>query len=173
VSRVTTALLVGVALIVLIGIGACVGRTKQVQTLESVTEAPNHPKADRFAFTGEAKTQVLGKSTWKSNSDMRTPGQGVMQAMWVVPVSDPGSELGDSVTMWVTASFPVKHADDPEPWLQRLRDEFDGHPQELPAQVRAGEGRNSGWEKAIVMAERSYGLKSHPQAPVVTWPPLD
>lgn len=147
------------------------------QRIGSVKEAVNYPLAESFLFTGKARTEHLGIYTWRTPAYRRPvddPGYDP-HAMWVVPVVDRSNNDSDPVCMWVTLVIPGKGIrngkDLPEHWFSQLRASFDGREVKAKVMVRAGEGRGSGWEKAIRIAEQKYRLKSHPSAPVVAWPP--
>lgn len=165
-----------VVVLVLLVAAGCRGAPRSAYTvLGSVREAVEHPDAERIAFTGEVQAALLGRHTWRERGGSTyapRAGEPDPNAMWVVPVADPGQPLGPEVTLWLTPSAHVRGDDDPGPWLERVRAEVDGQAVRTRIRGRARD-QGAGWASAIADAEARHGLRSHPDAAVAIWPPKD
>lgn len=166
------------ALILMVSASACTFAAKEPRRLRSVREAVSHPEAESFIFTGTAMTRYMGAYTWRNPAYRRpfgSEGNPDPFAIWVVPVADVSGDDAGPVAMWVTLVIPGRNIrnleDRPANWFEMLRTAFNGKEVKAKVMVRAGEGRGSGWEKAVRNAETKHGLKSDPLAPVVAWPP--
>lgn len=148
------------------------------QKVGSVKDAVNYRHAESFLFTGIAETEHLGIYTWRNPAFKRpfgSDGEPDPFAIWVVPVVDQSVSGSGIVYLWATLVMPGANNRNDEKirgeWLDTLRSSLNGKEVEARVMVRAGDERGSGWEKAIRNAELKHGLKSHPLAPVVAWPP--
>ena len=140
--------------------------------IASVGQAPDQASARRLAFTGRAHTAVIGVHGWSIKHVRSVGKQDVADhEMWVIPVVDVEGSLGDEVKLWVTPSFQIDGGTDPSAFFEQLRAEFDGKPQDLVVRGRATDNPDAGWVKAVATAEATFGVTSHPDAPVVSFPP--
>lgn len=149
----------------------------KAQAIASVKEAVEHPRAEYLSFTAYARTELLGIHTWR-NPPLRGSfdGEGPDPFVaWALPVFDTPSGGGEDVHLWLTrvgSGRNLKNGIDlPEDWCKVVEEGFQGQPVTAKVMVRAADGRGSAWESAIKDAEERYGLRSHPLAPVVAWPP--
>lgn len=141
--------------------------------LLSIDDAVTHPTAKTFTFTAVSRQDVRGVFV----STLRHPASvGVSEPsrteLWVVPLQPPGSEPSDEVRAWVCMRDPVSGGTPPDAWLRRLAAELDGQPLTLKVAARAGApaDRENTWRQAITDAETRSGVRSHPDAPIFSFP---
>lgn len=150
---------------------ACLPVGKTPVDLASVSEATGHRAGTTVTFTGVARTDVRGIDVYGTKHP-KSVGRKEFDhhEMWVVPVDDAAGSPTDPVTLWVTPSMVIPEGQDPSPWFDQLKAEFDGKPQTLKVRGSADESK-AGWAKAIADAETRHGVRSDPKAIVVPWPP--
>jgi len=159
------------SLAVLLLIGACNRSNRGRVVLQKVDEAVAHPKAKFFTLRGQSIPDRRGIGSWEFRHP-RSVGTNDLTGheMWVVPVVDPGGELGDEVFVWLTPPGHIKAGDSPNAWVERLQKEFDGKELTLKVVARVANAPNSGWAKAIADVQNRHGLRSNPHAPILLFP---
>mgnify|MGYP007088118957 CR=1 FL=1 len=114
----------------------------------SVSQAPRFPKAQRFHFTDGMPSERLTARFYKAGH--RGPGV----TYWAAPVTVEGWRQSEPVTLWVCAGSKDELAEWTKPHRKGLR---------------VGALGGDGCKGAVLAAEQAFGLRSAPNAPVITW----
>jgi len=148
--------------------------------LAKVEDAKAFKRGDWIEFTGVSVTTVMGEHRWRhrgGNAYQPNPNNPHPQAMWVVPVINPGDSAPKDVHMWVAAPHEwTRHYQKPGPWFAKLKADFDGKLIQKNLLGSAGgpstwTSASPSWEKAIKDVITRTGLTTPPDAAVVLWPP--
>lgn len=158
---------------ILLLVGGCSLPALGSVQLERIEDAVDHPKASTLAFLAESRPDVRGVFI----STLRHPAavgasEPSRTEVWVVPLQSPGQPHSEEILAWVGMRDPVAAGTGPEAWLKRLAAELDGRPMTLKVGARAGQAgdRVGTWREAITDAELRHGVRSHPDAPVFSFP---
>jgi hypothetical protein len=144
--------------------------------LASLEEGHAYERGDRVRFTGVSVPERLGEHRWRQGS--YSGNQSLPHGYWVMPVVEVGEGTPTEVQMWLCSPQAwSRQFRERGPWLDRVREGFDG--KEVTAKVLSSAGEPSewaegaAWQKAIAEVTKRTGMTSHPRALVVSWPPED
>jgi hypothetical protein len=158
---------------------ACTGpiidlRPLNPAVLESIDDAVRHPKTDAFTFEAQIQPEFLGVNSatnWHRNPGPNDPG--LTTELWFVPLVPAGSPRRAEVRAWVVTRRPQHKGTPREPWLAEVTAALARGPVtwRVAARARTAERRVNHWSDGITDAEQRYGMISHPDAPIFSWPP--
>ena len=161
----------------------CTLPSPKPNVVSKVEDTRGFERGQHIEFTGVAVTSIMGEHRWRhrgGNSYVPDPSKPHPQAIWVVPVVNPGDAVPQKeVQMWVAAPHSwTKLYQKPQPWFDKLKADFDNKTiQENILGTAGGPSTwtksSASWEKAIQDVTTRTGLTTPADAVVVMWPPKE
>jgi hypothetical protein len=151
------------------------GRGANYVVIPDLKRAPEFVKESYLAFSGVPRIDLAGSYTWRPASvgPGKTPGMQREQSRFVIPIVPEGWDPSQPVPLWVSFSSNKK---DQRPEMGALRaamsaGQVKGQNVDYPERTSGVVRGKSAWQSAVEDAEKRFGLRSDPRAPIVSWRP--
>ena len=141
----------------------------------NIEDAPDYVSVRHLEISGVPHPEFMSFHTWRSGSV--GPGKSTQarpkQWRYVVPVTSANWQNNQMIPAWVSFSTSKENVSSELQALKRFLSEgtIRGINVDFPSRTIGALRGESAWQTAIKNAEQQFGIRSHPEAPIISWKP--
>lgn len=160
--------------VVLLGAVGCVEKSRPV-VVPNVEDAPRYVAQRHLEISGVPHLDLMGVYSWRSGSvgPGKSPSGNPKQWRYVVPLTGSEWDKTQPVPCWISFSTNREHVSVEAAALSRTLSagSIRGINVDFPARTVGVLRGVSAWQNAIRDAEARFGIRTDPNAPILSWEP--
>jgi|GEM_PF-1950451 hypothetical protein len=150
-------------------------RRDQVVVIPDINAAPGFVAARSLAFDGVPHPELSGSYSWAAGSvgAGKLPGARKRQWRYVIPVTSADWDRTRPVPLWMTFDLIAENQQSQIAAFAKAiqSGQVAGLNVDFPGRTVGVFRGVSAWQQAVADAEARYGIRSDPDAPIVSWRP--